>query len=135
MLHGIYLISPRVIIYKRHKVVVTSNRCCFSRPSDIFVKIIQNLLCVMSRDVESHLGLLFDDAMRTNFNLQVLAPCNKPYFVRTCKDFSRVYLSFIYHSRVQSLYELIEVSTCPVTVVPFKQYKCFPLICKGENLQ
>jgi len=123
VLHNIYPTSLRVIINKRYKVVITSNRCRLGRSPNICVNIVKNPLGAMNSGVDFHLSLLSDDAMRTNFNLQVLAPCNKPYFVRACKDFSPVYLSFIYHSRVQSLYELIEVSTCPVTVVPFKQYK------------
>ena len=63
VLHGIYLTSPRVIIYKRHKVMVTSNKCRLGRSPDICVNIIQNSHGAMSCDVKSHLCLLFDDAM------------------------------------------------------------------------
>ena len=41
--YGIYPTSPRVIIYKRLKVMVTSNRCHLGRSPDICVTIIQNL--------------------------------------------------------------------------------------------
>jgi len=66
MLHSIYSIAPKVIINKRHKVMVTFNKC--------------------------YLGAMFRGAMNftlvfflmtqcsQNFNLQVLAPYNKLFF-------------------------------------------------------
>jgi len=67
VIHGIHSISPRVIIYKKHKVVVTSNRCRLSRSTKIYVNIVQNHLSAMSRSAESYIGLLSDDAMLTKF--------------------------------------------------------------------
>jgi len=67
MLHDIYLTSPRVIIYERHKVMVISNRCHLGRSPDICVNIIQNPLGPMSCDIKSHLSLLFDDAIFIKF--------------------------------------------------------------------
>jgi len=65
--HGIYPTSPRVIIYKRHQIMIISNRCRLGRSLDICVNIIQNLLGAMSCDAKSHLGLLSDDVMFTKF--------------------------------------------------------------------
>jgi len=72
VLHGIYptssrVTSPRVIIYKRYKVMVTSNRCYLGRSPDICVKIIQNPLGAISCSAKSHLALLSDDVMFTKF--------------------------------------------------------------------
>ena len=57
--------SPRIIIYKSHKVVVTSNRYCIGRSPNISVNIIQNPLGAVSLCDEFHRGLLFDDAIFT----------------------------------------------------------------------
>ena len=57
--HGIYPTSLGVIIYKRHKVAVTSNRC-LRRSPNVCVNIIQNPLGAMSYGAEFHLGLLFN---------------------------------------------------------------------------
>jgi len=46
-------------MYKRYKVVVTSNRCHLGRSPDICVNIIQNSLGAMSRGAEFHLSFLF----------------------------------------------------------------------------
>ena len=65
MRHGIYLTSPRVINYKRHKEVIISNRRHLGRSLDICVNIIQNLLGAMSRGAEFHLSLLSENAIFT----------------------------------------------------------------------
>ena len=65
MLHGIYSTSLRVIINKRHKVVVTSNRCRLDRSPNIHVNIVKN--GVTNRGDEFHFDLLFDDTMFTKF--------------------------------------------------------------------
>jgi len=65
VLHGIYPISPRIVINESHKVVVTSNKYSFGRSPNVGVNIIQNLLGAVSRCAEFHLGLLADDAMFT----------------------------------------------------------------------
>jgi len=80
---------------KRHKVMVTSNRCHLGRSPDICVNIIQNSLDAMSCGAKSYLGLLSNDACSQNSNLQVLIPFSKPCFVKTCKDFSPVCPSLI----------------------------------------
>jgi len=67
--HGIYPISPRVIIYKRRKVGVTSNRCRLGRSPNTCVNIVKNPFGAMNHGVEFHLGLLTDDAMFTKFQL------------------------------------------------------------------
>ena len=67
VLHCICPTSPKVIIYKWHKVVVTSNRCCIGRSPDICVNIIQNLPIAISCSAKSHLGLLSNDAIFTKF--------------------------------------------------------------------
>ena len=69
MLHGIYLTSPRIIINKSHKIVVSSNRYRLDRFLNIGVNIIQNPLGAVSRYAEFHLGLLSDDTMFTKFQL------------------------------------------------------------------
>ena len=65
MLHGIYPTSPRIVINKSQKVVLTSNRCSLGRSLNVNVNIIQNPLGAVSRCAELHLGLLFDDTMFT----------------------------------------------------------------------
>jgi len=65
MLHGIYPTWPRVIIYKRYKVMVTFNKCRLARSLDICVNIIQNLLSAMSCGAEFHLSFLSDNVMFT----------------------------------------------------------------------
>ena len=67
VLHSIYPTSPRVIINKRHKIVVTSNRCHFDKSPNIYVNIVKNLLGAMNHSVEFYLCLLFDDALLTKF--------------------------------------------------------------------
>ena len=67
VLHGIYPTSSRVIINKRHKVVVTFNGCRLGRSLNIHVNIVKNLLHVMNRDIEFHLDLFFDDTLLTKF--------------------------------------------------------------------
>ena len=67
MFYGMYPISPREIINKIHKVVVTSNRRRLGRFPNIHVNILKNLLGAMNRGVEFRLGVLTDDAMRTKF--------------------------------------------------------------------
>jgi len=54
----------------------------------------------MSRDAKSHFGLLSDDAKLTKLQCMILAPFNKPFFVRACKDFSLVYPCLICQSWV-----------------------------------
>ena len=94
--YGIYPTSPRVIIYKRHKVVVTSNRCHFDRYSDICMNIIHNPLGAMSRDTESHLVIFPMMQCSQKSNLPVLALFNRPYFARACKDFFFLYVRASY---------------------------------------
>ena len=67
VLHCIYPISPRVIINKGHKVVVTSNKWCLSRSPNIYVNIVKNFLSTINHGAKFHLGLLSDDAMLTKF--------------------------------------------------------------------
>jgi len=105
-------------MYKRHKVVVTFNKCHLGRSSDIHVSLIQNSLGAMNRGTESHLSLISDDTMFKNFNLQVLIPFNKTCFARACTNFSS--FGLICQSWVQSLSEFVEVTICPVTVLSFK---------------
>ena len=69
MLNGIYPTSPRIIIYKSHKVVIISNRCRLDRSPNIGVNIIQNPLGAISCCAEFYLGPLSDDAMFTKFQL------------------------------------------------------------------
>jgi len=72
VLHGIYPTSLRIIIYKRHKVIITSNRCCLDRSPNIYVNIIKNFLAAMNRGAVFHLGLPTDDAMLTKCQLKSL---------------------------------------------------------------
>ena len=67
ILNSIYSASPKVIINKRYKVVVTPNRCHFCRSLNICVNIVMNPLGAMNRDAEFHHGLLSHDAMLTKF--------------------------------------------------------------------
>ena len=96
--------------------MVTSNKCRHGRSPNICVNIIQNPLGAISCGAKSYLGLLSDDVIFTNFNLQVLTSFNKPYFAKAFKDFSPVCPNLICQSWVQSLSEFVEVVTCPVTV-------------------
>jgi len=65
--HGIYPTSPREIINKGYKVVITSNRCHLGRFPNIRVNIIKNLLGAINYSAEFHLGLLTDKVMLTKF--------------------------------------------------------------------
>jgi len=61
--HGIYPTSPREIINKGHKEVVTPQKCHLDGSPNIHVNIVNNLLSAINRGVEFHLGLLVDDAI------------------------------------------------------------------------
>ena len=82
-------------------------RILTGRSPDICMNIIQNSLGTMSHGVKFHLGLPIMQCSQ-KFNLQVLAPFNKPYFARACKDFSPVCPSLICQGWVQSLYKFVE---------------------------
>ena len=88
VLHCIYPTSLRLIIYKKHKVVVTSNRCHLDRSPDICVKKIQNLLGAMSRGAEFHLGLLFEDAIFTKIQFTSVDTFQLTLF---CKSLQRLF--------------------------------------------
>ena len=117
MPYGIYPTSSREIINKRHKLVVTFNRCHFGKSPNICVNIIKNLLGGMNRGAEFTLALLLMMQCSQNSNMQGLTPFNKTCFVRACKDFSPVYSGLMCHNRVQS-YEPIEIVTCSVIILP-----------------
>ena len=120
VLHIIYPTSPRVIVYKRHKVVVTSNRYRVGRYPNIVVNIIQNSLGTMSHRAESHFDLLSDDAM---FRISICRYWHvlvNLALLEVGKTFSPACLSLKCQSRVQSSTEFVEVITCHVTVLPFK---------------
>jgi len=118
--HGVRLTSPREIISEWHKVLNTSRWCCLSRSSKVCVNVIKNPLSTVNSSVKLHFGLLANDAVSQNSNLQVLTPFNNPYFVRACKDFSHVCPSLIWHSLVESSSIPTELASCSVIVLPFK---------------
>ena len=89
----------RVIIYKRYKVVITSNICHLGRSLDICVNIIQNPLGAVSRDPNLILVFFLMTQCSQNFNLQVLAPFNKSC-AKAYKDFSLVCSNLICQSWV-----------------------------------
>ena len=64
---NIYPTSPKKIINKGHKVVITSNRCNLDRSPNIRVNIVKNPLDAMNHGTEFHLGILTDDTMLTEF--------------------------------------------------------------------
>jgi len=86
--HGIYTISPKIIIYESHKIVVTSNRCRLSRSLNINVNIIQNPLGAVSHCAEFHLDLLSYDAMFTKLQF-----AGSSTFLQTllCKSLQRLF--------------------------------------------
>jgi len=116
----IYLTSPRIIINESYKIVVTSNRYRLGRPqTSVWTWFIIPLVQWVAM-LNFTLVFFLMTQCSQKFNLQVLAHFNRPYFVRACKDFSLVCPSLICHSLVESLFESIEVATCPITVLPFK---------------
>jgi len=72
VLHGIYPISPKVVINKKYKVVVTSNKFRLGRFPNACVNIVKNPLGAMIHFAEFHFGLLFADAMLTKFQFASL---------------------------------------------------------------
>jgi len=69
ILNSIYSASPKVIINKRYKVVVTSNKWRFGWSPNICVNIVKNPLGATSCGAEFHFGFVSDNAMLTKIQL------------------------------------------------------------------
>jgi len=74
------------------------------------VNTIKKTFRVVSSGAEFHI-LLVQNAVFTNFKLQVNAPSNDPFFAEACKDFSPPCPTLICQTYVQISSEEIEVST------------------------
>ena len=64
---------PKIIIYNRDKVFMTSKRCSFGRTPNINVNQLKKTMQMVSNGVESHL-LLSRAQLSHNFKCQIDAP-------------------------------------------------------------